>query len=122
MKNRLYKESQANSIYFEENKKINLLKAEDDISKIVKNTKFDEYFELLDIISSGSHGKVYKSKFRKINTNKFAACKFIIPKNKENRNLRIFQTFMDTIRFKAELALQWSMKSLEIFKTLNTIY
>ena len=84
MKNRLYKESQANSIYFEENKKINLLKAEDDISKIVKNTKFDEYFELLDIISSGSHGKVYKSKFRKINTNKFAACKFIIPKNKEN--------------------------------------
>ena len=47
-----------------------------------KGTKFDETFELLEEIKSGSAGRVFKAKIKKIPTNRFSACKFLIEKKK----------------------------------------
>ena len=65
-----------------------------DQSETKRNNLFYQNFELLEIISSGSCGKVYKSKFKNLKTKKFSACKFINSKNdgngekRENYNLK----------------------------------
>ena len=49
-----------------------------DLQEKIKGTKFDELFELMDEIKSGSVGRVCKAKFKKLKTDRFAACKFLI--------------------------------------------
>ena len=50
-----------------------------------KGTKFDETFELLEEIKSGSVGRVFKAKIKKIQFNRFSACKFLLEKKRERQ-------------------------------------
>ena len=56
---------------------------QENIYDIIKDTKINEYFELIEEVNIGSVGRVYKAKFKTIKTNKFAACKFLSSKKSQ---------------------------------------
>ena len=76
----------------EENKTAKNIEKDDakDLEKVreeyTKGTKFDETFELLKEIKSGSVGRVFKAKIKKIPINRFSACKFLIEKKGVGNN------------------------------------
>jgi hypothetical protein len=49
----------------------------------IENSKLIEDFELIDYIKTGGTGQVYQAKFKKIQTQKIAALKFLFHKKKK---------------------------------------
>ena len=70
-----------NAFYKKENDKTII--CQESINNMIKDTKLNEYFELIEEINRGSVGRVYKAKFKTIKTERFAACKFLLSKKPE---------------------------------------